>query len=47
MASKRDYYEILGVAKDAGAVEIKKSYKKLIGEPSGPEPGDDGCRTLR
>lgn len=29
MAAKRDYYEILGVAKDASAEVIKKSYRKL------------------
>ncbi|RYY55161.1 MAG: molecular chaperone DnaJ [Chitinophagaceae bacterium] len=27
--SKRDYYEVLGVAKGAGADEIKKSYRKV------------------
>ena len=27
--SKRDYYEVLGVAKSAGADEIKKAYRKL------------------
>jgi len=27
--SKRDYYEVLGLAKDAGEREIKKAYKKL------------------
>jgi molecular chaperone DnaJ len=27
--SKRDYYEVLGVAKDAGEREIKKSYKRF------------------
>lgn len=29
MADKRDYYEVLGVAKGAGKDEIKKSYRKL------------------
>lgn len=29
MAGKRDYYEVLGVARDAAADEIKKSYRKL------------------
>src|SRR5262245_22367693 len=29
MASKRDYYEVLGVAKGTGAEEIKKAYRKL------------------
>ena len=29
MPEKRDYYEVLGVARDADAVLIKKSYKKI------------------
>src|ERR1043165_4804597 len=29
MASKRDYYEILGVAKNASEDDIKKAYRKL------------------
>ena len=29
MAEKRDYYEVLGVAKDASADQIKSAYRKL------------------
>ena len=29
MAEKRDYYEVLGIAKTASADEIKSAYRKL------------------
>ena len=29
MTSKRDYYEILGVGRDADAAELKAKYRKL------------------
>ena len=44
MADKRDYYEVLGVAKGAGADEIKKAYRKKAKEYH-PDlhPGDKDC----
>ena len=29
MADKRDYYEILGVKRDAGEDDLKRAYRKL------------------
>ena len=29
MAEKRDYYEVLGVAKDATDADLKKAYRQL------------------
>ncbi|NLF99120.1 MAG: DnaJ domain-containing protein, partial [Lentisphaerae bacterium] len=29
MATKRDYYDVLGIGKTASADEIKKAYRKL------------------
>jgi molecular chaperone DnaJ len=31
MSQKRDYYEVLGIAKNADEGEIKKAYRKLSG----------------
>ena len=44
MADKRDYYEVLGVGKDASADDIKKAYRKCAKE-NHPDlhPGDKDC----
>ena len=44
MADKRDYYEVLGVKKDASQDEIKKAFRKLTKE-NHPDlhPGDKAC----
>ncbi len=42
MASKRDYYEVLGVEKDSRAEVIKKAYKKLaLANHPDRNPGDE------
>ncbi|MFO7883256.1 MAG: molecular chaperone DnaJ [Desulfobacteraceae bacterium] len=41
MSEKRDYYEVLGVARDAGKAELKTSYRKLaIKYHPDKNPGD-------
>jgi molecular chaperone DnaJ len=44
MASKRDYYEILGVSKSASADEIKRAYRKLAMQHHPDKHGGDDAQ---
>jgi len=43
----RDYYDVLGVAPDAGAAEIKRAYRQLARRYHPDLPGDDRAWSFR
>ncbi len=44
MATKRDYYEILGLSREAGDAEVKKAYRRLARDHHpDANPGDTGA----
>src|SRR3982751_4383484 len=44
MATKRDYYEVLGVGKSASADEIKKAFRKLAVKHHPDKEGGDEAK---
>ena len=44
MATKRDYYEVLGISKSATPDEIKRAYRKLAMEHHPDKHGGDDAK---